>query len=120
MLPIVAQFANSAGASFLVTDRPEQVLQPLVTFNLPESHARLCGNILTGEQCCGRTVRRCKPVARWPKALYLGHASEVDPMREVGAMGVQPISEHQGRPETGDEPVAFHLVCVGFGARESL
>jgi hypothetical protein len=71
LLPIVAQFANSAGASFLVTDRPEQVLQPLVTFNLPESHARLCGNIPTGEQCCGRTVRRCKPVARWPKALYL-------------------------------------------------
>jgi hypothetical protein len=38
LLPIVAQLANPAGASLSVTDGVEQVLQPLVTFNLPESY----------------------------------------------------------------------------------
>ena len=56
----------------MVTEEAEQVLKPLVTFNLPESHVRLCGNIPFGEQCCGRAVHHYKlPIAQWPKALHL-------------------------------------------------
>jgi GAF domain-containing protein len=60
MLPIVAQLANSAGASLFLTDEKEQVLKPLVTFGLPESYVKLCGAVPIGEQCCGRAVQQRK------------------------------------------------------------
>jgi GAF domain-containing protein len=60
MLPIVAQLANSTGASLFVTDEAEDVLKPLVTFGLPESYIKRCGNIPIGEQCCGRAVHHRK------------------------------------------------------------
>ena len=60
MLPIVAQLANSNGASLFLTDEVEQVLKPLVTYGLPESYVKLCGFVPIGEQCCGRAVQQRK------------------------------------------------------------
>lgn len=60
MLPIVAQLANSAGASLFVADEADHVLKPLVTHGLPESYVKLRGNIPIGEQCCGRAVHHRK------------------------------------------------------------
>jgi GAF domain-containing protein len=60
MLPIVAQLANSNGASLFLTDEAALVLKPLVTYGLPESYVRLCGFVPIGEQCCGRAVQHRK------------------------------------------------------------
>jgi hypothetical protein len=67
MLPIVAQLANSAGASPFVTDEAQQVLNPLVTFGLPEPYVILCGKIPIGERCCGRAAIVKAAKKRWAK-----------------------------------------------------
>ena len=60
MLPIVAQLANSNGASLFITDESEKTLKPLVTYGLPKSYVDLCGFVRIGEQCCGRAVKERK------------------------------------------------------------
>jgi hypothetical protein len=60
MLPIVAQLANSDGASLFLVDEAAQVLKPLVTYGLPEPYVKLCGFVPIGEQCCGRAVQHRK------------------------------------------------------------
>jgi GAF domain-containing protein len=60
MLPIVAQLADSDGASLFLTDEVGQVLKPLATFGLPKSYVERCGLVRIGDQCCGRAVEHRK------------------------------------------------------------
>jgi GAF domain-containing protein len=42
-------------------DAANHVLNPLVTYGLPQSYVKNCGDIPIGEQCCGRAVAHRKP-----------------------------------------------------------
>jgi GAF domain-containing protein len=58
---LIAQDAKSTAASIYAVDTANQVLKPLVTYGLPQSYVKNCGDIPIGEQCCGRAVAHRKP-----------------------------------------------------------
>jgi GAF domain-containing protein len=58
---LIAESAGSTAASIYCVDKDNQVLKPLVTYGLPPSYVKNCGNIPIGEQCCGRAVAHRKP-----------------------------------------------------------
>lgn len=58
---LIAESAKSNASSIYAVDEAKGVLKPLVTYGLPESYVKNCGDIPIGEQCCGRAVAHRKP-----------------------------------------------------------
>lgn len=60
LIQLAASAAQSKASSFYMKDETGQFLKPLVTWGLSESYIARCGNVLIGEQCCGRAVAQRK------------------------------------------------------------
>jgi GAF domain-containing protein len=60
LIQLTAEAGNSHAASIFIVDSRENVLKPLITFGLPESYVKACGDIRIGDQCCGRAVQQRK------------------------------------------------------------
>src|SRR4051794_22242245 len=99
LLQLAAESGNCVSASFYIADWNEKVLTPLVTYGLPSTYVEACGNVMIGDQCCGRAVEQGKPwivsdMLTDPLFASAKAAASVSPIRAAFSV---PVIDTQGK-----------------------